>query len=172
MKLGRLVIRAVVGLLFAGHGAQKLFGSFGGHGPDGTGQFFESLGLRPGKRNALAAGVSETAGGALLAAGLFTPLAAAALSGTMITAIRTVHAANGPWASDGGYEYNLVLLAALFVLADTGPGPWSLDHVLGLDVSGSHWALGQLGAAALGSTLLISQGRKQPVPADAPPTTG
>jgi len=172
MKLGRLVIRTVVGLLFAGHGAQKLFGSFGGHGPDGTGQFFESLGLRPGKRNALAAGTSEAVGGALLAAGLLTPVATAALSGTMITAIRTVHAANGPWASDGGYEYNLVLLAALFVLADTGPGPWSLDHALSLEVTGGHWALAQLAAGALGSALTISQGRKQPVPADAAPVTG
>lgn len=172
MKLGRLVIRLVVGLLFAGHGAQKLFGSFGGHGPDGTGQFFESLGLRPGRRNALAAGTSETVGGALLAAGLFTPLAATALSATMITAIRTVHAANGPWASDGGYEYNLVLLAALFALADAGPGPWSLDHALSLETSGMPWALAQLGAGAFASKVTIDQGRKAPVPPDAAPVTG
>ena len=81
MKLSLLVVRAVIGGLFVGHGTQKLFGWFGGHGPEGTGQFLEQVGMRPGRRNVVAAGTAEAAGGALLVAGLLTPLAGAAQSG-------------------------------------------------------------------------------------------
>src|SRR5206468_3687759 len=81
--------RVVVGGLFVGHGTQKLFGWFGGYGPDGPGQFFESIGLRPGRRNAMVAGASEAGGGALLALGLFTPLAGALLTGVMVQAVRS-----------------------------------------------------------------------------------
>src|SRR3954452_10661158 len=110
VNLGKLALRGVVGPLFVGHGTQKLFGWFGGHGVEGTGGFFENqLGLSPGKRHATAAGLSEAAGGALLTAGAFTPVAAAAITGTMVTAIRKAHAQNGPWVSEGGYEYNAVL---------------------------------------------------------------
>src|SRR3954452_17449785 len=97
MDLGRTALRFVIGGLFVGHGTQKLFGWFGGHGLDGTGGFFESLGLKPGKRNALAAGIAEAGGGALLASGVALPLAGAAITGTMATAISHVHAAKGPW---------------------------------------------------------------------------
>src|ERR1700737_568992 len=110
MKIGRLFLRLTIGGLFIGHGLQKLLGWFGGHGIEGTGGFFESIGLRPGKANAIAAGVSETAGGAMLAAGAATPLAASTLIATMLTAINRVHLKNGPWVSNGGYEYNLVLI--------------------------------------------------------------
>src|SRR3954454_17468042 len=92
MDLGRLILRGVVGPLFVGHGTQKLFGWFDGHGPDATGGFFESIGLRPGKRHATAAGWSETLGGALLTLGALTPVAQAMITGTMVTAIRKVHA--------------------------------------------------------------------------------
>ena len=121
MKIGRLVLRMVVGALFFGHGTQKLFGWFGGHGLDATAQGFEALGLRPGKRNAIAAGAAEAGGGALLASGAATTLAASVLTATMITAVARVHAKNGPWAGDGGYEYNLVLIGAVLTLA-TEPG--------------------------------------------------
>src|SRR6476469_482877 len=121
MALVRTLLRVLIGGLFVGHGTQKLFGWFGGHGPEGTGQFFESIGIRPGKRNAIAAGAAEAGGGVLIALGLAT-----ALSGVMITASRQVHAKNGPWVSDGGYEYNAVLLAALFDIVDNGPGRLSL----------------------------------------------
>ena len=127
MKLGLWALRTVVGGLFVGHGMQKLAGKFGGHRPDATGQFFESLGLRPGKKHALAAGAAEAGGGARIAAGAFTPAASALLSATMITAMRTVHAPKGPWASEGGYEYNLVLLAAVFAITDAGPATPSID---------------------------------------------
>src|SRR3954447_2522196 len=108
MKLTRFVLRALIGGLFIGHGTQKLFGWFGGHGLEGTGGFFETLGLRPGKRNAIAAGVAEAGGGALLASGIALPLAGAAITGTMTTAIRHVHGSKGPWTTDGGWEYNAV----------------------------------------------------------------
>lgn len=127
MKLGSLLIRGLVGPLFVGHGTQKLFGWFGGHGLEGTGGFFESLGLRPGKKHATAAGVAETAGGAMLTLGLATPLAASIVTGTMVTATRKVHLKAGPWATNGGWEYNAVLIAAMAALAEAGPGPLSID---------------------------------------------
>src|SRR5215212_1331547 len=107
MGLFRLLARLTVGALFVGHGTQKLFGWFGGGGPESTGQFFEQVGLRPGRQAALAGGAAEAGGGLLFAIAAATP---AALSGSMITAIKTVHWEKGVWTSAGGYEYNLVLL--------------------------------------------------------------
>jgi putative oxidoreductase len=109
------------------------------------------MGLRPGKRNAIAAGAAEAGGGALLALGLATPLAGAALSGTMLTAIHRVHLKNGPWAANGGYEYNVVLLAAVLTLVEVGPGEPSLDAALGRERSGRGWALAALLAGAGGA---------------------
>jgi putative oxidoreductase len=98
MKIGALLLRLVVGGLFVGHGTQKLFGWFGGHGLDATAQGFEQLGLRPGRPNAIAAGTAEAGGGALLALGLETPLAASVLIATMLTAIHRVHATSTTWS--------------------------------------------------------------------------
>ena len=117
MRLGSLGLRITVGAFFVGHGTQKLFGWFGGNGLEATSQAFEQLGLRPGRPNAIAAGVAEAGGGALLASGRANPLAASVLTATMLTAIRRVHAKNGPWATNGGYEYNVVLIAAALALA-------------------------------------------------------
>lgn len=171
MRPGRLILRTVVGALFIGHGTQKLLGWFGGQGLDATGQFFESVGLRPGPRNALAAGLSEAGGGALLALGLLTPLAAAALVGAMTTAIRIVHLKNGPWSANGGYEYNLVLIAAVLALVDGGPGRRSLDRVLSLDDTGAGGTLATLAAGVAGSTFTIEAARRReptapPAPAE------
>ncbi len=127
MKLGSLLVRGLVGPLFVGHGTQKLFGWFGGHGLEGTSGFFESIGLRPGRRHATAAGVTEAAAGAMLTLGLATPVAASMVTGTMVTAVRKVHLSAGPWVTNGGWEYNAVLIAAMTALADTGPGPLSVD---------------------------------------------
>lgn len=159
MKLGLTLLRAVIGTLFFGHGTQKLFGWFGGPGPEGTEQMMRKLDMHPARQNALAAGVTETAGGALLALGLATPLAAAGLIGTMLTAIRKVHAARGPWNSQGGYEYNLVLIATLAVLVDGGPGNLSLDRVLGIHDTGPAWALAALGLGAAASAVAVEIGR-------------
>ncbi|MGH2910149.1 MAG: DoxX family protein, partial [Solirubrobacteraceae bacterium] len=110
MSLGRLALRTAVGGLFVGHGTQKLFGWFDGYGLDNTAQMFGGLGLRPPKAHAIAAGAAETAGGAAFVLGAYTPLASSAIIATMLTAIRTVHIKNGPWAAIQGYEYNLVLI--------------------------------------------------------------
>jgi putative oxidoreductase len=160
--IGLALLRALVGLLLVGHGAQKVLGKFGGAGPEGTGQFFEMAGLRPGKRNALLAGGSEMGGGALLALGWATPLACAALSGVMITAIRAVHAPKGPWVTDGGWEYNAVLLAGLFAVTDVGPGPISVDHLLGNERKGPLWAIAELAAGAAGSEAVFRLAKGQP----------
>jgi putative oxidoreductase len=151
MKIARLLLRLVVGGLFFGHGTQKLFGWFDGHGLDATAQGFEQMGMRPGKRNAVAAGVAEAGGGAALALGLATPLSAATLTATMLTAIHRVHLKNGPWLTKGGYEYNLVLIAAVLALAETGPGRPSLDAALGRERSGPGWALAALALGAAGA---------------------
>jgi putative oxidoreductase len=169
MRLGALVLRSLVGGLFVGHGTQKLFGWFGGYGPDATGQAFESMGLRPGKRHALAAGAAEAGGGVMLILGALTPIASALLSGTMVTAIRKVHADKGPWAAEGGYEYNAVLLAALFALTDNGPGPFSVDEAAFPRLRGPVLATLALGAGVAGS-YLATEYFSEPAPEAEAPT--
>jgi putative oxidoreductase len=154
MNLGKLAVRGVVGPLFVGHGTQKLFGWFGGHGLEGTAGFFESgIGLRPGKRHATAAGLSEAVGGALLTAGALTPVAASMIIGSMTTAVRKVHAPKGPWVTEGGYEYNAVLIAAMVAIAESGPGKPSVDAAVFPKLKGTAWALLALGAGVAGSYL-------------------
>ena len=159
MKVGMAVLRLVVGLLFVGHGMQKLAGWFGGGGIEGTGAGFEGMGLKPGRQNAIAAGASEAAGGALLAAGLATPVGAAMISGAMASAIHHVHGSNGPWATKGGWEYNAVLMAAVFAVTATGPGEYSLDHALGVRTAGPGIAAAQLAAGVLGAAGVAARAR-------------
>jgi putative oxidoreductase len=92
--------------------------------------------------------------------GLFTPLAAVLLIGTMTVAIATVHGAKGPWSTEGGYEYNLVLIAVAFAITAVGAGQWSLDNVLGLSLSGTEWALGVLAAGVIGGIATMLIGRR------------
>lgn len=158
MNVGLLVLRVTVGGLFAGHGAQKLFGWFRGHGLAGTGGFFESLGLFPGRTLALAAGLAELAGGLLFGFGFLTPLAAAMLIAVMAVAAWTVHFKNGLWISDGGFEYNLVLVAIAFAVTAIGAGDWSLDDAFGLDLAGAGWALAALAAGIAGAFGAIAAG--------------
>src|SRR3954454_17818942 len=147
MKLGKLAIRGVVGPLFVGHGTQKLFGWFGGHGLEGTAGFFESgLQLRPGKRHATAAGLSEAAGGALLTLRAATPLGAGMIIGAMTTALRKHHASEGAWITEGGFEYNAVLIAAMVALAESGPANTTVDAALLPRMTGTSSALAALGA--------------------------
>jgi putative oxidoreductase len=164
MKVGKLIARVVIGGLFIGHGTQKWFGWFGGPGIDGASNMFESLGLRPGRRNAIAGSAAETIGGAALIAGALTPAAAASLIATMVTAIRTVHLKNGLWAANGGYELNLALIAGILAIVDGGPGKLSIDGALGIDDTGSGWALAALGAGLVGSTAAIELGRRHREP--------
>jgi putative oxidoreductase len=149
--LARLVLRLTIGLLFIGHGTQKLFGWFGGPGLEGVASFFGSIGLHPPRKQALAAGLTETTGGSLLVLGAATPVAAAGLTGVMVTAIRKVHAEKGIWNEGGGFEYNAVLVAALLGLVEAGPGPLSIDSALGSRRPGTRWALAALTAGTLGS---------------------
>jgi putative oxidoreductase len=153
MDTGRALLRGSVGPLFFGHGAQKLFGWFGGYGPEATGAAFEQMGMRPGRRHAFAAGAGEMVGGALLTLGLLTPAAAAILTGVMVTAIRKVHGKNGVWITNGGFEYNAVLIAAVAALVEQGPGRPSIDAVLFPRLKGPKLALLAVGAGALGSIL-------------------
>jgi len=130
INIGLLIIRLVIGVLFIGHGAQKLFGWFGGYGLKGTGGWFESIGMKPGVTMALFAGLAEFIGGILFALGLLTPLAGIMIAGTMVMAIVKVHAPNGLWATSNGYEYNLTLLAVAIGIALIGPGQYALDTLL------------------------------------------
>lgn len=159
MRIARLIGRLFIGGLFFAHGTQKLFGWFGGPGPEKTAAMMEQLDLYPGKQNAIAAGAAETAGGLGVALGALTPASAAALIGSMVTAIRTVHLPKGFFVTEGGYEFNLTLIAALLILVDGGPGP-SIDSALGIDDTGPGWALFALAAGAAGSTLVIAAGAK------------
>ena len=167
MKLGITTLRVAVGGTFIAHGVQKLFGWFGGPGLEGMGQGLEQMGLKPGKRHALIAGAAETGGGALLATGFLTPLGAAAVMSVMHQAVRMVHWDKGFFSANGGYEFNLALSAAALALADTGPGPWSVDRALGTEKSGPLWALAALGAAFAGPRLL-AQASTAPEPEPEP----
>src|SRR5881275_3346149 len=160
MGLGKLVLRATIGGYFFGHGMQKLAGWFGGHGPEGTGQFFEQVGLKPGRETALVAGAAEAGGGSLLAFGLFTPAAVSMLTGVMTNAIRHVHWRNGLWATDGGVEYPAVILAALAAIADGGPGRYSLDEALGIRLRGPAVAVLAMGAGAAGAVYVAERGQE------------
>src|SRR5919201_41033 len=159
MNLALLGLRLVVGLTFSAHGAQKLFGVFGGHGTSGTAGFFEQIGLRPGRIHAWAAGATEFLGGLAVALGLLTPIAGAGLIGVMTAAVLTVHLKNGFFSTNGGFEFNLAMAAALFALAGVGAGSWSLDNALGLDLNGTGWALGALAAGLLGGLGAVASGR-------------
>lgn len=125
-----LALRLPVAIIFMAHGAQKLFGWFGGYGLEGTGQWMASIGLEPGYLMALGAGSAEFLGGLALLIGLLTRPAAVALAFTMIVAIFTVHIGNGLFMSNNGYEFGLALLAASVSLALSGGGRFSLDQSL------------------------------------------
>jgi len=126
MDLGLLIIRLVIGLTFAAHGTQKLFGWFGGYGLKGTGGWLDSIGVKPGVFMALLAGLGELVGGLLFAAGVGTWVGAILIAVTMLVAIVKVHGPNGYWATQNGYEYNLALIAVAIGVALVGPGAYVL----------------------------------------------
>ncbi|WP_409526599.1 DoxX family protein [Nitrincola sp. MINF-07-Sa-05] len=125
-----LVLRLPLGIIFAAHGAQKLFGWFGGYGLEGTGQWMASIGLTPGYLMALGAGSAEFFGGILLILGLLTRPSALVLAFTMLVAIFAVHIEHGLFLSNNGYEFGLALLAGSVALALLGGGRLSLDRQL------------------------------------------
>ncbi|HDS1201777.1 TPA: DoxX family protein [Shewanella algae] len=125
-----LALRLPIGITFMAHGAQKLFGWFGGYGLEGTGQWMASIGLTPGYLMALMAGSSEFFGGLLLIIGLLIRPSSAVLAFTMLMAIVTVHLDNGLFMSNNGYEFGLALLAATVSLAISGAGKMSIDSMI------------------------------------------
>jgi putative oxidoreductase len=158
VEYGILLIRVIVGLAFAGHGAQKLFGWFGGGGPTGTAAFFGSLGFRAPAAMAIMAGLSELGGGLLLATGLLTPLAALVLSVVMLNAIATVQWKRGFL---GGWELDATFMAVALAVTMTGPGRLSIDHAIGWaeDITGPEWASLVFAAAIVISLVTTTLGR-------------
>ncbi|MFI2435716.1 DoxX family protein [Streptomyces sp. NPDC018693] len=152
--LGLLLLRLGTGGVLAAHGTQKLFGWFGGHGLEGTGQFMESVGYRPGRTSATMAGLAEAGGGTLLALGLATPAAGAAAAGAMAGAA-TVHTPNGFFNQSGGYEYAATLGLTAAGLAVTGPGRLSLDAALGHAVNRGWMVPAALGVTAAATAVVI-----------------
>jgi putative oxidoreductase len=157
MDIGLLLLRLTVGLTLAAHGAQKLFGWFGGPGLDGTGQFMTMLGFPAGRRQALLAGLAETGGGVLLALGFLTPAAAAIVFSVMLVATLSVHLKKGFFLANGGYEYTLVLGVAALTFAFTGPGSLSLDALLGYSMSAELCGVGALFAGVLCGVIPLTQ---------------
>nr|WP_240895049.1 DoxX family protein [Kineococcus siccus] len=160
-----MALRLGVGGTLVAHGAQKLFGAFGGGGIEGTAGAMHAMGFRPGKPNAVLAGLSETGGGALLAAGLATPVGGAAVAAAMAAAV-FVHRPNGFFAMSGGYEYPAVLGLTAASLAVSGPGSYSLDAALGHRLTRPWVAAVALVAAGVGAGISISK-RQSAVAAEA-----
>jgi putative oxidoreductase len=143
----------VVGSLIVAHGLGKLGGWFkAGYGLDGTAGYLEGFGFRPGRFWAIVVGVTETSAGLLLATGFLTPLAGAAVAGTMFVAARTDHGGKGPWIFNGGWEHVVTNAAVGLALAGSGPGRFSIDRALGLDLASA----GYFGAAL--ALALVSAG--------------
>jgi putative oxidoreductase len=168
MDAGLLLVRVVFGLVMAAHGAQKVFGWFGGYGLAGTGGFFEQLGFKPGKTFAALAGSTEIASGLLVATGLLGPIGPALMLSVMVVAIATVHLANGLFAQNNGIEVPLLYSTAAAAIALTGYGAYSLDAALGLT---SIWSeastLAVLAAGAIGGVANLALRRPSPAAAAA-----
>ncbi|WP_354640072.1 DoxX family protein [Kitasatospora camelliae] len=154
--LGLLALRTTVGGVLFAHGAQKLFGWFGGGGLEGTAAAMEHMGFEPGLRNAKAAGLGEAGGGALLALGLATPAAGAMVAGTMAGAT-SVHAPAGFFAMGGGYEYPAMLGACGLALGIAGAGRYSLDHALGHRLDRPWLGVLAFSVSALGAVAVVTR---------------
>ncbi len=165
MDLALLVLRVVVGLLIASHGAMKLFGAFGGPGLHGTSGWLHSAGFRPARLWALVASGAEFGGGLLFALGLLSPLGSVGIAAAMLTAITKIHWPK-VWATEGGFEYPLVMLAVALAVGIAGPGAFSLDAWLGVLVPPAG-SLAAIVLAALGYLVGIAMSTAKP--ATAPP---
>jgi putative oxidoreductase len=161
-NLAALILRVVLGGLMAGHGAQKLFGSFGGPGMEGTTGFMEMLGLQPGRPWAVLAGISEFGGGVLTLLGFLNPLGPVGVIGSMAMATTKAHRDKPIWVTEGGAELPVTNIAAATALIGGGPGKYSLDRAFGLRLPG--W-LAPLGLVAVIITVLYA-GIDTPEPSD------
>jgi putative oxidoreductase len=167
MDTALLIVRLIIGLGLAVHGAQKLFGWFGGYGIAGTGGWFESIGFKPGKLFAAAAGLGEFAGGLLVALGFLGALGPAAVLGVMLVAILTVHIKNGFLSTGNGWEMPVLYIAGAFALPFTGFGAYSLDHAFGLTLLTSTTSVWVLYGLAVIQALLNLAIKKAPAPTSA-----
>ena len=167
MSYGLLLLRVFVGVAFFGHGTQKLFGWWGGYGPQGTGGFFASMGYRWGVPMAMLAGLAEAGGGTLLALGLLTPLACALIAIVMLNAIFAVTLKRAFMA---GSELELAYLVTAISLAAIGPCRFSLDRAIGWDddLSGLWCGVGAFAAAAVVSFVTLTFFHSKPPPQTAP----
>jgi putative oxidoreductase len=162
-NLGALVLRAVVGGLLAGHGAQKAFGAFDGPGLEGTSSFLETLGLRPGRPWAYLASLSELGGGVLTVLGFLNPLGPLGIIASQAMAWATAHRGQPIWVTEGGAELPLTNIAASTALILSGPGKYSLDRALGTRLPG--WLV-PLGVVAIALSVVYGMGDEAPPPED------
>ena len=170
MSYGILLLRVVLGGIMAGHGAQKLFGWWGGPGMQGTAGICSSLAYRSPFLMACGLAFAEFGGGLAIATGFLTPLGALAVTIVMLNAIYLVHWPKGFWSANGGYEFNLLIAASAVALAAIGPGRFSIDRAIGWDdnITGLWWGLGVAGVAAIVAFLTLTAGRRHPKVAEAP----
>lgn len=165
LDLGFLIARLVIGLLIAAHGAQKLFGWFGGHGLQATGEFFGKLGFRPGRLYATSAGLGELVSGLLIALGFLGPVGPAILLAVMIVAAISVHWRNGLFATTNGIELPLLYGTAAVRFALAGPGRYSLDSLLGTHIAWTPtliWAALAVGLVGGIANLALRRGPEEP----------
>jgi putative oxidoreductase len=163
MDAGLLIVRIVIGLLLAGHGAQKLFGWFGGYGLAGTGGWMESIGYRPGRRSAFLAGAAELGAGLLLMLGFLTPLGSAICIGVMVNAIGSVHRGKGVWATNGGFELPLLFATIATAVAFIGPGEASIDDGLGWNLAGNGWGVAFFALGFVAGFAMLASRKVEPV---------
>jgi putative oxidoreductase len=170
IAFGLLILRLVIGLTIAAHGAQKLFGWWGGPGMSNWIQVVQRLRIRPAQPWAWVAALSEFGGGLLVAFGLLSPLGSLAIIGAMLVAIATVHWSKGFWVTKGGYEFNLSIIGGAAALAFTGPGSYSLDYAVGIHLPEPVSLIVGTIALIIGVTATLMS-RSQPKPASKPQIT-
>jgi putative oxidoreductase len=158
-NLAALLLRVVLGGLMTGHGAQKLFGWWGGYGLDGTSAWLESMGLRPGRPWAVLAGGSEFAGGVLSLLGLLNPLGPLGVIGAMVMATRKAHWGKPIWVTEGGPELPATNMSIATAIMLAGPGKYSLDRALGIRLP--RW-IAFLGLVAIAITVAFAAKKEPP----------
>jgi putative oxidoreductase len=170
MSSGLLLLRIAVGSIMTAHGAQKLFGWWGGPGMSGTAGMCSSLAYRVPLLMAWGLALAEFGSGLSLATGFLTPLGALAVTVVMLNAIYVIHWSKGFFNGNGGYEFNLLIAASAVAVAAIGPGRFSIDHAIGWDdnISGVWWGVGVAGGAILVSFLTLTVGRRRAKVAEAP----
>jgi len=167
IAIGLLILRLVIGLTIAAHGAQKLFGWWGGPGMSKWTESVKRLRIRPAQPWAWVAAMSEFGGGLLFALGFLSPLGTLAIVGAMLVAIATVHLSKGFWVSKGGYEFNLAIIGGAAAIAFAGPGTYSLDNALGIHLTEPVSLIVGTIALIIGVTVALAS-RKQAEPVSKP----